>query len=78
MTFVIRLADRVIRLRAGSFQEVDMTSFTPDAGKEITCGARKPESNVVVNYTVSTDARSKSTGVAKSLEFVPQDFKLNP
>ncbi|HKO61447.1 MAG TPA: tetratricopeptide repeat protein [Pyrinomonadaceae bacterium] len=78
MTFVIRVADSVIRLRAGSFEDVDMTSFTPDAGREITCGPRKPESNVVVNYTTSSDARSKATGVAKSLEFVPQDFKLKP
>jgi hypothetical protein len=55
-----------------------MTSFSPDAGREITCGARKPESNVVVNYTASTDERSKAAGVAKSLEFVPADFKLKP
>ena len=78
MTFVIKLADRVIKLRAAKFQDVDMTSFSSDAGREITCGARKPESNVVVNYTDSADARAKSDGRAISLEFVPQDFKLKP
>lgn len=78
MTFVIKLADRVIKLRAAKFQDVDMTSFSSDAGREITCGARQPESNVVVNYTESADARAKSDGRAISLEFVPPDFKLKP
>jgi tetratricopeptide (TPR) repeat protein len=78
MTFVIKLADSVIKIRAAKFQDVDMTSFSPDAGREITCGARKPESNVVVNYTPSPDARAKVDGRAISLEFVPQDFRLKP
>lgn len=78
MTFVIRLADRVIKLRAAKFQDVDLTSFSQDAGREITCGARKPESSVVVNYTDSADAHAKSDGRAISLEFVPPDFKLKP
>ncbi|HKO43207.1 MAG TPA: hypothetical protein VJU84_07955 [Pyrinomonadaceae bacterium] len=78
MTFVIKLGDRVIKLRAAKFQDVDMRSFSTDAGREITCGARKPENNVVVNYTSSSDARAKVDGRAISLEFVPQDFKLKP
>ena len=78
MTFVVRLADRVIKLHAARFADVVMTSFTADAGREITCGARKPESNVVVIYTALPDTRSKVDGQAKSLEFVPQDFKLKP
>ena len=76
---MIRLAaDRVIKLRAGKFQDVNMRSFSPDAGREITCGARKPETNVVVNYTASADAHSKVDGRATSLEFVPPDLKLKP
>jgi hypothetical protein len=55
-----------------------MTSYSPDAGREITCGARKPESNVIVNYAASADARAKVDGRAISLEFVPQDFTLRP
>lgn len=78
LTFVIKLADRVIRLRAAKFQDVDMTSFSQDAGREITCGARNPENSVVVNYTASADARAKVDGQAISLEFVPQEFKLKP
>jgi tetratricopeptide (TPR) repeat protein len=78
MTFVIRLSDRLIKLRASSFESVDMTSFSADSGGQITCGPRKPENNVVVLYAGSTDARPKVDGIAKSLEFVPPDFKLKP
>jgi hypothetical protein len=55
-----------------------MTSFSADAGSQITCGPRKPENNVIVGYIPSPVARAKVDGVAKSLEFVPQDFKLKP
>jgi tetratricopeptide (TPR) repeat protein len=78
MTFVIKLIDRLIKLRASSFQAVEMTSFSADAGSQITCGPRKPENNVIVGYIPSPVARAKVDGVAKSLEFVPQDFKLKP
>ena len=78
MTFVIRLADGALKLRASRFQDVKMTSFSPDAGREITCGARRPASNVVVNYTAAPDEHSKVDGLAVSLEFVPPDFKLKP
>ena len=78
LTFVIKLSDRVIKLRAAKFQDVDLTSFSQDAGREITCGARNPESSVVVNYTAQGDARAKVDGQAISLEFVPQEFKLKP
>jgi tetratricopeptide (TPR) repeat protein len=78
MTFVIKLADRQIKLRASSFREVKMISFSDDSGREITCGPRKNENNVVVGYVASTDGRSKVDGVAKSLQFVPAEFKLEP
>lgn len=78
MTFLIRLTDRLLKLSASSFESVEMTSFSADAGGEITCGLRKPENNVVVSYVGSTDARAKFDGMAKSLDFVPPDFKLKP
>ncbi len=78
MTFVVKLADRQLKLRTSSFQSVNMTSFSPDSGGEIGCGPRKSENNVVVSYVAATDARLKVDGVATSLEFVPSDFKLKP
>jgi len=78
ITFVVKLADRQIKLRTSSFQSVDMTSFSADSGGQISCGPRKLENNVVVSYVATTDSRLKVDGVAKSLEFVPPDFKLKP
>ena len=78
MTFVIKLPERVIKLRASTFKDVRLRSFSEDSGREITCGVRKPATNVVVNYTASADARSQVDGLARSLEFVPPDFNLRP
>lgn len=78
ITFLVRIADRVLRLRTTSFAEVDMTSFSPDAGGHITCGPRNPQNNIVLVYVPSVDGRARIDGVAKSIEFVPKDFKLSP
>jgi hypothetical protein len=55
-----------------------MVSFSDDAGRQITCGLRKPQNNVVIAYLPATDSRLKIDGVLKSVEFVPPDFKLKP
>jgi FimV-like protein len=78
LTFVVKVDKQLLKLRTAKFQDVDMTSYSPDAGRQITCGPRAPESNVVVSYVASTDARAKADGEAKTLQFVPQDFKLKP
>lgn len=78
MTFVIQLDARVLRLRAESFEAIDIVAFTTDAGNEISCGPRKAENPVVVCYLPSSDAGTKIDGQVKSIEFVPRDFKLNP
>jgi tetratricopeptide (TPR) repeat protein len=76
VVFNVRVEGRVLKLRAANFDSVDLTSFSPDAGGEISCGQRKPESNVVVCYVASTDARTKVDGTLRSIEFVPKDFQL--
>lgn len=78
ITFVVKVGDRLLKLKTTSFEHVDITSFSSDAGSEITCGARKAENNVIVSYEPKSDARTKTDGVAKSLEFVPRDFQLMP
>jgi tetratricopeptide (TPR) repeat protein len=78
ITFVVKVGDRMLRLKTVNFEHVDITSFSSDAGNQITCGARKPENNVIVSYEPKSDARAKTDGVAKSLEFVPMDFQLTP
>ncbi|HEV2826471.1 MAG TPA: tetratricopeptide repeat protein [Pyrinomonadaceae bacterium] len=78
ITFVVKIADRLRKLNTDSFSHMSLTTFTADAGGQITCGPRKPEDNIVVAYVPTADTRSKVDGVVKSVEFVPHDFKLKP
>lgn len=76
LVFHIKLGDRVLKLESDSFNSIHLRAFTPDAGSEIGCGARKPENLVVVSYTPSVHARAKTDGVMTSMEFVPASFRL--
>ena len=76
LVFVVRVGDRLLRLSAKTFEEVHMTAFTPEAGGQLTCGPRKPESQVVVTYRAGADARAKTDGTLAALEFVPANFQL--
>jgi FimV-like protein len=78
ITFTAKINGSLLKFRTDSFSHVDLTSFSEDAGREVTCGPRKPEDNVVVCYLAATDPRAKIDGVIKSIEFVPPDFKLKP
>lgn len=76
IVFIVKVGNRLLRVKTDSFANMNITSFAASAGGEITCGLRKPEDDVVVNYVPAADARAKIDGVAKSIEFVPNDFKL--
>ncbi len=76
ITFIVKVGDRLLKLKAESFEEMDITTFSPDVAGEITCGPRKPENIVVICYVPNTDARAKTDGTIRSLEFVPKEFKL--
>jgi tetratricopeptide (TPR) repeat protein len=76
LVFVVRIGDRLLRLSAKTFEEVHIMAFTPDAGSQLTCGPRKPESRVVVTYRAAADARAKTDGTLAALEFVPANFQL--
>src|SRR6266498_5820249 len=78
VTLLIRTASGMLRLKAAGFEDLDIVAFTTDAGGEISCGPRKPENPVVVCYLPASDVRAKVDGKARSIEFVPKDFKLNP
>jgi tetratricopeptide (TPR) repeat protein len=69
MVFVVRSGTQLLRLTTKTFDDIEITSYDPKSGSEITCGPRKPESTVVVCYLPNTN-------VLKSVEFVPADFKL--
>jgi tetratricopeptide (TPR) repeat protein len=78
ITFVVKAGDRLRKLSVDSFRHMELTTFTEDAGRQITCGPRKPENNVVVSFVPTSDAGAKSEGRLKALEFVPPDFHLKP
>ena len=78
ITFIVKLDDRMLKLRTDSFEHLQIVTFATDVGREITCGPRKPENAVVVCFTPTTDPKVKFDGIMKSLEFVPKDFKLKP
>jgi tetratricopeptide (TPR) repeat protein len=71
IVFVVRSGTQLLRLVTKTFEDIEITTYDPKSGSEITCGPRKPENTVVVCYVPNTN-------VLKSVEFVPADFKLKP
>jgi tetratricopeptide (TPR) repeat protein len=69
IVFVVRSGTELLRLATKTFDDIEITTYDPKIGGEITCGPRKPESVVVVCFIPNTK-------VLKSVEFVPADFKL--
>lgn len=78
ITFVVKVGNRLLKLKTDSFEKIDITTFSADVAGEISCGPRKHENAVVVCYLPASDARSKIDGLLRSVEFVPVDFKLKP
>jgi tetratricopeptide (TPR) repeat protein len=76
IVFVVQNGTKTLRLATKTFDEIEMTTYDPKSGGEITCGPRKVPSTVVLCYVPNTDKRLKADGVLKSVEFVPGDFKL--
>jgi tetratricopeptide (TPR) repeat protein len=71
-TFHFRVGEQVLKLSGGNMSGVHFMAFTQqEAGGEIGCGVRKPESQVVVTYR----ARDKG-GDLVAVEFVPTNFTL--
>jgi hypothetical protein len=78
IVFVVETPAGLLRLRTASFDEIELTTYDTNVKGEITCGERKPVNVVIVCYLPNTDRRVKADGVLKSIEFVPDDFKLRP
>ncbi len=76
ITFIVKVNDRFLKLHTDSFSQLNILSFSEDAGKQLNCGIRKPANNVVVCYSPANDPRARVDGAIKSIEFVPSDFKL--
>jgi tetratricopeptide (TPR) repeat protein len=76
LIFHIKINGRVLKLQSESFESIQITAFTQEAGNEISCGVRKQENAVVVVYRPSTDARAKTDGLMLAMDFVPSSFHL--
>jgi tetratricopeptide (TPR) repeat protein len=78
MVFVVQAGATLLRLRAASFGDMQLTTYDPSIRGDISCGERKPANAAVIAYIVDADAKLKINGILKSIEFVPSDFKLKP
>jgi Tfp pilus assembly protein PilF len=76
IVLTVKSVDRLLKIKTDTFENIDITTFTPDVAGEIQCGPHKPENVVIVCYVPSKDSSAKVDGIVKSIEFVPKDFKL--
>lgn len=76
ITFLLKVGERTLKLRTDRFENIQITTFASEVAGEITCGVGKPENPVVMCYLPLKGPRAKADGTAKSIEFVPRDFKL--
>ncbi|MDT7690236.1 MAG: hypothetical protein QOE46_2995 [Acidobacteriota bacterium] len=76
MVFVFKAGERTLRLASAGFEGLHIVAYTPDAGGEITCGARKSETHAVITFRAAADSRAKTDGSLVALEFVPANFQL--
>jgi hypothetical protein len=76
VTFVIKVGERQLKLRAADFNNINFTTFNPEVSGEITCGARTPPTRAVFAFRPDKTAKAKFDGVPVSIEFVPADFEL--
>jgi hypothetical protein len=76
VTFIIKVGEQTLKLRAVDLNDVQFTSFTAEISGDITCGARKTPDHIVVTFRPAKEARTKFNGEPVSIEFVPKDFEL--
>jgi tetratricopeptide (TPR) repeat protein len=76
VTFIVKVGEQMLKLRAVDLNNVKFTSFTPDVSGDITCDTRKSPDHVVITYRPSKDARAKFNGQPVAVEFVPKDFEM--
>jgi hypothetical protein len=76
VTFIIKVGEQTLKLRATDLNDIKFTSFTQEVSCDITCGVRKSVEHIVVTYRPSKAANAKYGGEPVAIEFVPKDFEL--
>ncbi|HYP00706.1 MAG TPA: tetratricopeptide repeat protein, partial [Pyrinomonadaceae bacterium] len=76
--FHVKAGERLYKLRAEAMGRLDLVAYVQDAGNEITCGARKPESLVIVTFRPNTAAatRAKFDGDLLAVDFISPDMEV--
>ncbi|MGI8565029.1 MAG: tetratricopeptide repeat protein [Pyrinomonadaceae bacterium] len=73
----VKSGERVFKLHNAAFENIQFTSYTPDVGGEISCGARMSARHVVVTYRAAMPkAGAKFDGEALVVDFVPEDLEV--
>jgi hypothetical protein len=79
VVFHVRLRDGgLLKLQSSGFEEVGIRAYTREAGGDLTCGARKPESLVIVTFRPNTAAatRAKFDGDLLAVDFISADMEV--
>jgi tetratricopeptide (TPR) repeat protein len=69
---------RLLRLHRDELRGVFFVAYVAGLERSVTCGARNPENLVVLTYRPSTTRRANFDGEAIAIEFVPEDFEMEP
>ncbi|MBA2645866.1 MAG: hypothetical protein H0U81_03600, partial [Pyrinomonadaceae bacterium] len=73
----VKSGERVFKLHNAAFENIQFTSYTPNVGGEISCGARMSARHVVVTYRAAMPkAGAKFDGEALVVDFVPEDLEV--
>jgi tetratricopeptide (TPR) repeat protein len=79
VVFNVKVGDRVLRLRAASFERVQFVSYVQSmAGAPLGCGVRKPENLIYVTFKRATEPKPKFDGELLAVDFVTPDMELEP
>ena len=76
VTFIVKVGERLLKLRAVDLNNIQFTTFTPDVSGDMTCGARNPANPVVVTFRPAKAASAKFDGEPIAIEFVPKNFEM--
>ena len=77
MFFVIKHAGGSLRLKSPPPGQLQITTFTPDAGGlQFGCGTGYPALQAIVTYRPIQDKKGKHAGDLVALEYVPRTYQL--
>lgn len=74
---LVRVGTRLLKLQSPGLEDIEFVTYSASVSGDITCGTRKPENPVIVNYRPSKNARARFDGQALVVSFVTQEMLEN-